>query len=432
LIAILQKYLGDKESGEIISKGFSFLVIRIGGTVFSFAFTLYVTNTFGKSEWGLIALGLSIFTIASIIGRLGLDLNLVKFYSQDENLKEPGVFYRSWVKGFLFSSILSFLIYLIGEPLVNDFFLEPKPDLLPYLNWLLLSIPFWTTVYLSAGVMRARKMNKSFAFYTMAGRFVFLLLFVLLIAHDEALFVVKAHLISVICLSVVSLIQAIIVLKKFTLKTTHNTRVFVKESLPMMLSSSILVLMSWMDTFVMGFFTDEGEVGVYNIAVKITTLSVFSLQAINSILAPKIAKYYAEGNEETYLKLIKFSTKINFFITLFVVSVLVIFSSFFLNLFGEGFLSGVSVLLILCIGQLINSLSGSVGVIMQMIGEQKVYQNLIISALVINLVLTFLLTPLYGGIGAATATVVSMIFWNIAGAYYLKQKKKIITYFNPF
>jgi O-antigen/teichoic acid export membrane protein len=115
-----------------------------------------------------------------------------------------------------------------------------------------------------------------------------------------------------------------------------------------------------------------------------------------------------------------------------VVSVLVIFSSFFLNLFGEGFLSGVSVLLILCIGQLINSLSGSVGVIMQMIGEQKVYQNLIISALVINLVLTFLLTPLYGGIGAATATVVSMIFWNIAGAYYLKQKKKIITYFNPF
>lgn len=432
MIPILQKYLGDKEFGEVILKGLSYLVIRLGGTVFSFAFTLYVTNTYGKTEWGLIALGFSIFTIASIFGRLGLDLNLVKFYSQNENLKDPGVFYRSWIKGFLFSSVISFLIYLFGEPLVNDFFLDPKPALLPYLNWLLLSIPFWTTVYISAGVLRARKMNKSFAFYSMAGRFVFLLLFVILISHDEALFVVKAHLLSVICLAVASLIQAITVLKRATLKSNQNTWAFVKESLPMMLSSSILVLMSWMDTFVMGFFTDEGEVGVYNIAVKITTLSVFSLQAINSILAPKIAKYYAEGDEEIYLKLIKFSTKINFFITLFVVSVLVIFSSFFLNLFGEGFLSGVSVLLILCIGQLINSLSGSVGVIMQMIGEQRVYQNLIISALVINLVLTLLLTPLYGGIGAATATVVSMIFWNIAGAYYLKQKKKIITYFNPF
>lgn len=432
MIKFLQKYLGDKESGEILSKGFSFLVIRLGGTIFSFVFTLYVTNTFGKTEWGLIALGFSIFTIVSIFGRLGLDLNLVKFYSQDNNLKDSGVFYRSWVKVFLFSSFLSCLIYLFGERLVNDVFLEPKPDLLPYLNWLLLSIPFWSTVFVSAAIMRARKMNKAYAFHTLAGRFIILLFVVLIITHDEALFVLKAHFISVVSLSILSLIQAVIVLKKTTFKASQNTWVFVRESLPMMLSSSILVLMSWMDTFVMGIYENETEVGIYSIAVKITTLTLFSLQAINSILAPKIAKSYANNETTIYNKLIHFSTKVNFFITLAVVTIIIIFSSFLLGLFGEGFQSGVSVLLILCIGQLINSLSGSVGVVMQMIGEQKMYQYLIVSALVINLILTFMLTPIYGGLGAASATVVSMIFWNIAGALYLKRKKQIQTYFNPF
>ena len=432
MIKVLQKYIGDQESGEILSKGFSFLVIRIIGTLLSFTFTIYITNRFGKVEWGLIALGFSIFTIINIFGRLGLDLNLVKFYSQDINIKDSGVFYRSWIKVFLFSSFLSFLVYMFGERLVTDVFLEPKPDLLPYLNWLLLSMPFWSTVFVSAAVMRARKMNKAFAFHTMTGRFFILLALIVLISHSDALFVLKAHFISVVFLSAVSLIHATIVLKKATLKPKQNTWIFVKESLPMMLSSSILVLMSWMDTFVMGIYENETEVGIYNVAVKITTLSVFSLQAINSILAPKIAKNYAENDEKTYKKLIQFSTKINFFITLVVISIIIVFNPFLLGLFGDGFEAGIWVLIILCIGQLINSLSGSVGVVMQMIGEQKMYQYFIVSALIINLILTLILTPIYGGIGAATATVISMIFWNIAGAFYLKIRKQIVTYFKPF
>lgn len=432
MLKLLQKYFGDKESNEIISKGFSFLVIRLLGTVFSFVFTLYVTNTFGKTEWGLIALGFSIFTILSIFGRLGLDLNLVKFYSQDNNLKDSGVYYRSLIKVFLFSSFLSFLVYLFEESLVTDVFLEPKPNLLPYLNWLLLSIPFWSTVFVSSAIMRARKINKAYTFYTLAGRFIILLLLVLLFTHDEALFVLKIHFVSVIILFIVSLFHASYVLKKATLKSNQNTWVFIKESLPMMLSSSILVLMSWMDTFMMGIYENETEVGIYNVAVKVTTLSVFSLQAINSILAPKIAKSYAENEAVTYKKLIRFSTKINFFITLVVVGLIVILSPYLLGLFGDGFEAGIGVLVILCIGQLVNSLSGSVGVVMQMIGEQKMYQYFIVSALVINLILTLILTPIYGGIGAATATVISMVFWNITGAFYLKRKKQIQTYFKPF
>jgi O-antigen/teichoic acid export membrane protein len=332
---------------------------------------------------------------------------------------------------FLFSSLLSFLVYLFGDKLVNEVFLDPKPELLPYLNWLLLGIPFWSSVFVSAAIMRARKMNKYFAFYSLVGRFLILILIILLVAHNNALFVLKAHFASLVILSLASIVHASIILKRPTIRTDENSWSFLKESLPMMLSSSILVLMSWMDTFIMGVYETETEVGIYNVAVKITTLSVFSLQAINSILAPKIAKSYAKHESIVYRKLIQFSTKINFFITFIVVGLIIMLSSFLLGLFGEGFESGIYVLFILCVGQLINSLSGSVGVVMQMIGEQKMYQNLIVIALAINLILTVILTPVYGGIGAAIATVISMVFWNITGAVFLKQKKNIKTYYLP-
>jgi O-antigen/teichoic acid export membrane protein len=163
----------------------------------------------------------------------------------------------------------------------------------------------------------------------------------------------------------------------------------------------------------------------------VASLSVFSLQAINSILAPKIAKSYAEGDTD-YKRLISFSTKLNFMISGVVVIVIIVFHNFLLGMFGEEFKAGATILFIFCVGQIINSFSGSVGVILQMTGKQKVHQNFVLSALVINLTLTFVLTPIYGGVGAAIATVISMSFWNIAGAIYLKKMKGIKTYFKPF
>lgn len=428
----LQNILKNSDFKEILTKGFSFLLIRIGGTLLSFAFTFYMTNTYGKSEWGLIALGFSIFTIVSVFGRLGLDSNLVKFYSQSQNIKDKGIFFRAWLKVFIFSSLLSFIVYGFGETLVTDIFLEPKPELLPYLNWLLLSIPFWTTVFVSAAIMRARKMNKAFAFYTLVSRYGVLLLIVLLMSYENSLSIIKAHFFGLIILSLLSLVHASSILKKPTLKTDQNTWFFVKEALPMMLSSSILVLMGWMDTFVMGIYENEAEVGIYSVASRLATLTAFSLQAINSILAPKIAESYANNETSNYKKFILFSTKINFIISIIAVAFTIILGPYLLGLFGDGFEAGLSVLIILCSGQIVKSISGSVGVIMQMIGEQHMYQNFMVAALIINLILTLILTPIYGGIGAAIATGMSMIFWNLAGAIYLKKKKNIQTYFKPF
>lgn len=432
MINFLKKYFQDKENLELLSKGSSFLVIKIIGTLFSFMFTLYMTNTFGEAVWGLFSLAVIIFSLLSVVGCLGLDTNLVKFYSQDTHLEDVGIYFKSLVKVILFTSLITLVFYYFSPFIVNEVFIVPKPELISYFKWILPSIPFWSIVLLSSSVMRARKMNKLYAFYMTAARFICLVAFIQFFNTTQVDFILQLYFYTILGLSIVSIIHTIIILKKISFKSNENSWLFVKDSLPMMLSSSLLILMSWTDTFVLGVYQDESEVGIYNVAVKITTLSIFSLQAINSILAPKIAKLYSEGNKESYHKLIQFSTKINFFITCVVITFILVFSTFFLDLFGDGFISGFNILLILCVGQLINSLSGSVGIVLQMIGEQKRFQNYILTALFVNLVLTIVLTQLYSGVGAAIATVVSIIFWNIPGAYYLKKKKGIQTYFYPF
>lgn len=430
----LQKLLQDNDQKEILTKGFSFLGFRLGGTLIGYLFTLFITKKFGADIYGIIALGFSMFLILSVIGRLGLDINLVRFFSDERNDSETGIFYKSVLKSFFVSTILAGLLYLFREPIVMQVFREPKPELLPYLPWILASIPFWSLTLVSSSYFRAKKQNHIFAFFDNPSRFLFglLLLVIFYTFSKNPIIIVQAHFYAILITSLLSLGMVIAKINTLSFKTKNNSWYFLKDSLPMMLSSSILVLLGWMDTFVMGIYEETSEVGIYNISLKVATLTTFTLQAINSILAPKIAKSYAANEEEVYKKLIQFSTKLNFLITVAVLAVILVFHDFLLGIFGEEFKAGYIILFIFCAGQLVNSLSGSVGVIMQMIGKQKVYQNFVLAALFINLLLTFVLTPIYGGIGAATATVCSMIFWNVGCAVYLKTKLNITSFYNPF
>ena len=62
----------------------------------------------------------------------------------------------------------------------------------------------------------------------------------------------------------------------------------------MMLSSSILLLMSWADTLMLGFFLEDNikqeNIGIYNAAVKIALSATLVISAVNSIVAPKISE----------------------------------------------------------------------------------------------------------------------------------------------
>lgn len=427
---IIVELFKNQDNREILTKGFSFLVLRLFGAVVGYIFTIYVSNKYGADVYGLLALCFSIFLIVSVFGLLGLDTNLVRFFSQDKNDSEAGIFYKSIIITFIASSFFAWVVYIFENPIVLEFYQDPKPELLDYLPWILGCIPFWNVAMICSSLLRAKRQSMAYSFINYPSRFLFSILILYLFSSisDDPIFIVKAHFWAVVATTVFGLMLAVRKLN-ISLKTKIKSVSFIKDSFPMLLSSSILILLSMVDTQIMGVYESKANVGIYTVAVKIAALSTFTLQAINSILAPKIAKSHAEGSQ-SFGKLIKFSTNLNFIITILIALAIIVFHKTILELFGEEFKSGGIILIILCVGQIVNSFSGSVGIILQMIGKQKVQQNFVIMALLINIVLTFILTPRYGGLGAATATIISIAFWNIGCSIYIKKKLGIKTYFH--
>ena len=404
----------------------------MAGLLAGYLFTYLITVNYGANIFGLLSLCFSIFLFLGILGRIGVDINLVKQYAEEKNFSDKGLFYRVVLKSFILATVLSVLLIIFKDVLVIALF--KKPELQPYIFWTALAIPFWTLTLVCAGLLRARKKNKWFAFLNIPGRFTMALIALLIffLIEDAPIIVIKAHFYGVMFLGLLAFIRCILLLEGITFRSEVNSWKFLKGSIPMMLSSTILVVLGWMDTFVLGIYESGDQIGIYNVAIKIAGLASFTFLAINSILAPKLAEMYSGRNLNSFASLVRFSALLNGALSIVIVIGILVFHDWLLKIFGPEFSAGDTVLFILCFGQLITALTGSVGVILQMTGHQVIYQNIMIIALIVNVILNFVLIPLYGPVGAAIATISSIICWNVIGAIYIKVKLNISSYFNPF
>lgn len=431
MIKKLQKLTAEADIREILKKGSTFLFLRGGGLLVGYLFTYFIAKEYGASVNGLVALAFSLLMFTSVFGRLGIDINLVKFYANPAYWKEePGIFYRSLLKAFLVASFLSLILYFFRDFFVFTVF--KKPQLEPYVFWICLTIPCWVVVLICSGLLRAKRLINWFAFLDTPGRFGFSLLILvgMWFFTEDPLSAIKAHFYGVFALAILALIVAIKGMGRISFKTSHNSWGVLKEGLPMMWSGAMMIFLGWIDVFVLGIYESDENVGIYHVALKIAMLAGFALEGINAVLMPQIAKYYHEQNHIQYKKLIRFATHLSFYITLFVVFIILFFGTWILSLFGEEFVVGNNVLILLLLGYFINASCGPTGLILQMTGYQKKYRDMVGAALMLNIVLNFLLTPLYGYIGAAVATICSMIFWNVWAAIYIKRKLGIISYFS--
>jgi O-antigen/teichoic acid export membrane protein len=78
-----------------------------------------------------------------------------------------------------------------------------------------------------------------------------------------------------------------------------------------------------------------------------------------------------------------------------------------LSAFGPTFADASWLLILLGFDQLVAAIFGIAGYLLVMTGHQVTAARVIIGSAVLNLVLTFILTPMYGLMGAAAATTIT-------------------------
>ena len=125
------------------------------------------------------------------------------------------------------------------------------------------------------------------------------------------------------------------------------------------------------------------------------------------------------------------SNRLLFFTSLPLTLLLCFFPDMILGFLGEGFKGAWLALIILSIGNFVSSISGSIGILLQMSGHQKQYNNIITSTAISSIALNFVLIPKYGLLGAAITSSIAKIIQNLLSVAYAKKNLGILSIYLP-
>jgi O-antigen/teichoic acid export membrane protein len=189
----------------------------------------------------------------------------------------------------------------------------------------------------------------------------------------------------------------------------------------MLLISGVHLVLSQTDTIMVGILVNPTESGYYWSAGRLAGLVVFGLVAASAVVAPAISTCYSRGDTQRLQAIFDEVSKWVLAFAIFVSIALIVGGRLILGLWGESFVGAYSVLVVLVIANLINAWAGPVGFLMTMTGRQNVAAWVMGICAVLNILLNFLLIPLFGMVGASIATATSMSLSSITLVVYAKK-----------
>jgi O-antigen/teichoic acid export membrane protein len=186
-----------------------------------------------------------------------------------------------------------------------------------------------------------------------------------------------------------------------------------KTSLPMFGVTISTAVMSHFDILMLNYYTSSEAVGIYAIYVKIVVITTLASQSINSMFAPTVSKLHSANKTNELKSFAKKATLLSFGTTLTLSLGFIVIHKPFLGLYGPQFLSELTTLYILILSSVCTGFFGPVGLFLNMTGHQNTFFKIISFAAILNAILNVILIPQWGAQGAAAATLISMVTWNI-------------------
>ena len=424
----LSKYSRDVHFFELIKGAYSTFLLKIVGLLVGYGLAIFITNKFGAFVFGQYVTALLIVEILSIISRLGIDTVLVRFISRYVHKGASSLinqlFFKSIALVTLSAVVFTLLLLFFSDYIANFMNLDEE-----YL--LIVSFSFIPLVlfHMNTQAIRGLKQMMSFSFLNNVAitLFTFILMVVLVAFSTSEKLPIYAYVMSVFVMTISSYFlwffhrAKIVDSKQNNSESELSTKALFKVSIPLLLGQSMMLIMGKVDLFMLANMTSSDKVGIYNIVLKLSMLAYMGLMAVNSIAAPKFSEIHSSGDIDALKKIVQQSTKTIFWVTFPVILLFLIFPDTILGVFGDEFKLAAMALIILSISKMFSAISGSVGTFLQMVGKQNVFQNILIFTAIINIVLNYTLIPMYGIDGAAFASAISGVIWNVLMIIYIKK-----------
>ena len=398
--------------------------VYFAGTILTTAagyfFRVYLARTLGAEGLGLYTLGMSMAGFLALFGVLGLPVAASRFvaeYSANRDYQRLGGLLRNGLLILVSANVVAGVVLLCAGPWVAVHFYH-APALRPYFWWFTLIMFFGSlTTYLGmtmAGYMDVSRRTLVTNFFGTPAN---MILAVTLISLGFGLAGYLAA--QVTAGFFVVLLLAIYVWKHTPAEARRGGFSFALEKKVASFSAAAFSLaavefiMGQTDKIVLGYCLSAREVGIYSVAIALTTFVPVALQSVNQIFSPTIAELYASGSHALLQQLYSSLTKWVVALTLPLALTIILFAHPLLAIFGKAFEAGAAVLVICTCGQLINCGVGSVGYLLLMSGHQRELVKIQVCNATLMIATSSLLVPRYGMLGAALASAISIAVTNL-------------------
>lgn len=171
----------------------------------------------------------------------------------------------------------------------------------------------------------------------------------------------------------------------------------------------------------LGAFGDPADIATFRVAARVALISGAVLNATTAVLTPRLAGLWARGDVHQVGVVARRGGRLAAAAALPIVIVSVAFPQVILSVFGSDFETGASVLAILAVANGINAAAGVPGLVLAMTAYERVMRNLTIMSLTTFTVAAFILTPMFGVIGTAVASLLSTVLRNVLAVYMVRR-----------
>lgn len=424
----------QKLSQKLFSKSKGVFILKIFNAGFAFLTSILLARLLGPSDFGLYNYTFTIIFLISIPVTLGIDklsIREIAIYQSESN----------WglIRGFLSWSnkivlLISITVALIGIGLAWILLKDTNsPELLVYIL-AMISLPIFCLRRLRLSAMQGfQQIMKAMLPENLMAPVLMILLVglgYLLLGSDlniSWIMLIRLVVITISCvIGYLWVYQSLPNEVKIAIPE-YQRKIWLKNALSFMFFGIFGILHLRIDIVLLGSIKGVQEVGLYTAAFRAISVLNFIPTSILTTIRPKIAQLYAEGKMQVLQKMITLNTRKTFFWSVIPILVLMGLSYQYLLLFGIQFTSAQNTLIILCLTQLVNKLSGFSIDILNMTKYQNDSMLIKVASLILNVILNLFFIPSWGINGAAIATAISVTLGGIVGAIVVYQRLKINT-----
>lgn len=389
---------------------------NIGANILKYISSLIIQHGFGPGLFGLYSVGMSVVTLVASVFNLGLDDAMVRYTSIYRGKKQA----RSLLGLTIFCTLITGIMGMLGAFVVlfmAPFFAQLKhsPGVVPLLQVMSPIVPFLCMQVIWSGGLQG---FKAFKWRMLSQRIIPAIVLIILLMgvflvlrnkqKDQMLIgVAMATLISTIVGVILELYFLFRMVSRLTQESSeaYEIREWLGFATPNFLTAIVDTVLESVDTLLLVFYAVSNvAIGQYSAALKISTFISVPLLSLNAMFAPTIAELHSKGEMQKLVAMFKTVTKWSITLSLPIFLVVTVFSVPLLGISGPGFIPAWSLLVALSVGNLGNTVTGSVGNMLLMTGHQKLSFLNSLTAVVVNVVLGIILTPHFGAMGTAIST----------------------------